>query len=134
MPDKVSGGELVTVKNASHTGFSGPASALRWLNNPDAIGCWAVQQNISAADEEPWYELIGTEAQGIDHNAVNELCLMDPLPPAMNVLRQQMITAVVVTSWFQLHFAPTVQEREAAGRYLRSDLARELAEVSYSSS
>ena len=128
---KVAGSELVTIAGGSHTGFAGPAAPLRWLNNPDVLGCYMVQRNIEEPDEEPWYVLIGTPEQGIDYNAVNELCLMDPLPKALNVLRQQMISSVVVSSFFQSVFAPLQGERERAKAFLSETLARELPEVSY---
>ena len=129
--DKIKGAELVTLSRGSHTGFAGPAAPLRWMKNPDALGCFMVKQNIDASEEEPWFELIGSEEQGIDHSAVNELCLMDPLPVAMNVLRQHMITLVVVSSFFESHFAADREARAAANKYLRETLARELQDVSY---
>lgn len=129
--DKIKGAELVTLSRGSHTGFAGPAAPLRWMKNPDALGCFMVKQNIDASEEEPWFELIGSEEQGIDHSAVNELCLMDPLPVAMNVLRQHMITLVVVSSFFESHFAADREARAAAIKYLRETLARELHDVSY---
>jgi predicted dienelactone hydrolase len=129
--EKISGSQLVSLKGGSHTAFSGMAGALRWLNNPDAIGCYMVKRSIGDASEEPWYDLIGTEAQGVDHNAINELCLMDPLPEAMNALRQQMITSVVVSNFFQSVFAPTAAQREEADVYLSQVMAAELPEVSY---
>lgn len=128
---KIAGSELVTIAGGSHTGFAGPAAPLRWLSNPDALGCYMVQSNIEESAEETWYELIGTPEQGIDYNAVNELCLMDPLPKALNVLRQQMISSVVVSSFFQSIFAPREGERESAKVYLRETLSGELPEVSY---
>jgi hypothetical protein len=81
--------------------------------------------------DEPWYDRIGSPEQGVNHDAESELCLMDPLPPAMNVLRQQMITAVVVTSFFQRELSNDAQVRAAAGEYLQSTMAQELAEVAY---
>ncbi|MEP5568322.1 MAG: hypothetical protein ABJN62_10845 [Halioglobus sp.] len=129
--DKVQASQLVTLTAGSHTGFAGPAAVLRWMNNPDALGCYMVKRNIDEALEEPWYELIGSQEQGIDHQAVNELCLMDPLPPAMNVLRQHMISLVVVSSFFDSHFAPDRQTRDSAQSYLRQTLAKELSDVSY---
>ncbi|NND67453.1 MAG: hypothetical protein HKN19_07700 [Halioglobus sp.] len=131
--DKVAGSELVTVTGGSHTGFAGPAAPLRWLDNPDAIGCYMVRDNVDEAleEEEPWFDRIGTVEQGINYDAVNELCRMDPLPTAMNVLRQHMITTVVVSSFFQSHFAANAQERQAARDYLDKTLASELAEVSH---
>ncbi len=129
---KVHGSELVTIAGGSHTGFAGHAGPLRWMKNPDALGCFIVKRNFTDPAVDPWFELIGTEAQGIDHNAANELCLMDPLPEAMNVLRQHMITSVVVSSFFQSIFAPEVSARVAAQQFLSETLADELPEVRYS--
>jgi dienelactone hydrolase len=129
--EKVPGSQLVTVRNASHTGFAGPAAPLRYMSNPDALGCSVVEGNIADDMEAPWYDLLGTPEQGIDYSAQNELCLVDPLPPAMNVLRQHMITSVVVSSFFQSQFAPDSDARLAAQLFLSEVLATELGEVSY---
>lgn len=133
VPGIVAGSQLVTVAGASHAGFAGPAAALRWLDNPDRVGCLTVKDSVdeSLDEREPWIELMGTEEQGINLHAVNELCRMEPLPPAINVLRQHMITTVVVSSFFQSHFALDPAERAAARDYLSRTLASELAEVSY---
>lgn len=128
---KVPGAQLISLAGGSHTGFAGPAAPLRWLDNPDAIGCYMVKSNVDESVADPWFELIGTPEQGIDYNAANELCLMDPLPPAMNVLRQQMISSLVVTSFFQSIFAPSAAQREQSARFLSDIIANELAEVSY---
>lgn len=132
--EKIPGSELITLANASHTAFAGTASPLRWLKNPDALGCWLVKRNISNAGSEPWYKLIGSKEQGVDHSAVNELCLTDPLPKAMNALRQQMISLVVVSSFFQSHFSTSARERDASRLFLSRILEKELSEVSYSRS
>lgn len=129
--EKVPASELVTVIGGSHTGFAGPTAPLRWLNNPDALGCYIANRNIDGSEEGDWYDLIGTEAQGIDHNTKNDFCLVDPLPEAINVLRQQMITSVVVSSFFQGVFAPSAAQRQAAQFFLSDTLARELPDVRY---
>ena len=131
VPDVVPGGELVTITAASHTGFADPAGSLRWMSNPDAIGCYMVKDNVDQDVAEPWFELIGTPEQGINYSAENELCLMDPLPKAMNALRQHMITKVVVGSFFQAHFAAEESERAAAQNYLSETLSRELDDADY---
>jgi dienelactone hydrolase len=129
VPDKVSGAALVTLAGGSHTGFAGPAAPLRWLGNPDALGCFVVMRNVNVAETDSWFKLIGTPEQGIDYSAKNELCQVDPLPRAMNALRQQMITAVVVSSFFQSVFAPQPAQRTAARNFLRDILPSELPEV-----
>jgi dienelactone hydrolase len=131
--DHVPGAQLVTILQASHTGFAGPAGALRWMNNPDALGCYMVLKNIGddMSADEPWFELLGTEEQGINYQAKNELCLVDPLPEVMNPLRQQMITSIVVSSFFQSQFSQQDSVRSAAQTFLTETLAGELAEVRY---
>jgi dienelactone hydrolase len=129
--DKVPGSQLITVTGASHTGFAGPAGALRWMDNPDALGCYMVMSNIEDDVEEPWFELLGTPEQGIDYESINELCLVDPLPVAINPLRQQMITAVVVRAFFDSVFSYSADERQAAAEFLASVLPAEVAEVEY---
>jgi predicted dienelactone hydrolase len=131
VPTVVAGSQLVTVAGASHTGFSGPAAPLRWLNNPDSIGCYTVKDNVDMAMEEPWFDLLGTPEQGINYEMINELGKVDPLPPAMNILRQHMITSVVVSSFFQSQFAVDAETRAAAQHFLSEVIGEELAEVSY---
>lgn len=131
VPEQVPGGELVTIRNGSHTGFAGPAGIMRWLQNPDAVGCWIVQRNAGDAMEDPWFDLIGPPEMGIDYAAEADLCTLDPLPEAMNTLRQQMITTVVVSSFFESRFARSLPARTAAARYLRQVLAAELDDVTY---
>ncbi len=57
---KIANSQLVTLAGGSHTGFAGPAAPLRWLSNPDVIGCYMVKSNIDESVEEPWFHLIGT--------------------------------------------------------------------------
>ena len=45
--DNIPGAQLVTILQASHTGFAGTAGALRWMSNPDALGCYMVLKNIA---------------------------------------------------------------------------------------
>lgn len=131
VPEVIPGGQLVTLASGSHTGFADPADSLRWMNNPDALGCYFVKDTIEGDVQEPWFDLLGTPEQGINYAAENDLCLLDPLPRAMNPQRQHMITKVVVGSFFQSQFSKDPAQREAARRYLTQTLASELADVTY---
>tara|TARA_R110000772_G_scaffold268672_1_gene397298 strand:- start:43911 stop:45134 length:1224 start_codon:yes stop_codon:yes gene_type:complete len=131
VPEQVPGGELVTLRGASHAGFADPAAIMRWLSNPDAVGCWIVQRSMGDGQEEPWYDLIGPPEMGINYSAESALCTMEPLPEAMNPLRQQMLTRVIVGSFFDREFSRSAATREAADRYLREVLADEVLEASY---
>ncbi len=127
----VPGSQLVTIAGASHSGFAGAAGIMRWMDNPDVIGCYIVAQNIESDMEGPWYDQLGTPEQGINYDAKNDLCLMDPLPTAMNPLRQHMVTALVVRAFFDSELAATKEERASAANYLSTQLTRELHDVDY---
>ena len=131
IPAKVPGGELVTLAQGSHTGFAGGTAWLRWMKNPDALGCWAVKRNIDEGEEADWGELLGTAAQGIDLSATVELCTVDPLPPAMNVLRQQALTKLVARAFFERSLAVLPTTRADAERFLGETLPAEQPDLSY---
>jgi dienelactone hydrolase len=129
---KVPGSQLVEVVNGSHTGFAGPAASLRYMSNPDELGCFIVERSIENDVEEFWFDRLGTREQGIDYDSASELCQLAPLPEAMNPLRQHMITSVVVRAFFDSQFAGA--ERAYSGaRFLSRVLPAELEEVNYAS-
>jgi hypothetical protein len=130
--EKVPGSQLVEVINGSHTGFAGPAASLRYMSNPDELGCFIVARNIGNDVEEFWLDRLGTPEQGIDYDSVNELCQLDPLPEAMNPLRQHMITSVVVRAFFDSQLARGERAKSGAS-FLNGVLAVELDEVNYAS-
>lgn len=131
IPAKVPGGELVTLARGSHTGFAGGTAWLRWMNNPDALGCWAVKRNIDDGEEDDWGDLLGTVEQGIDLSATVELCTVEPLPPAMNVLRQQALTKLVARAFFERSLAVLPATRADAERFLGETLPAEQPDLSY---
>jgi hypothetical protein len=130
MLDKVAGSQLVTLANGSHIGFSGLGSPLRWLDNPDVVACWVIKRNLDEAGTEPWSGLLGSQEQGIEQRTQIP-CEVDPLPNAMNALRQHMVTLVVVSSFFQSHFAVSAKAREASLLYLSESMEKELTGVSF---
>ncbi|WP_101756571.1 CocE/NonD family hydrolase [Oceanicoccus sp. KOV_DT_Chl] len=130
---KIPNAQLLTIAEGSHMGFSGSASLLRWINHPDSIGCYVVMSNLDDADSEaPWFDLLGTPEQGINYQSTNELCQQNPLPKAINPLRQQQISRLVVSSFFDSQFSPSPENKTAADTFLQQTLPQEFAELSYS--
>ncbi len=129
--DKVANSQLVSIGSGSHSGFSGITAPLRWLDNPDVIACWVIHRSLDNADEEPWLHLIGSLELGVDQQASNSSCTLAPQAGAMNVLRQHMITLVVVSSFFDSHFAASEKKCDAAGLYLSKTLEQELPGVNF---
>lgn len=124
------GSILATVKGASHTGFADAARWLRWLDNPDALGCAVVKYR--KPDESPgdFYPDLHTGSQGIIEDRRNDFCTMDPLPKAMNALHQQQLTVLLVSAFLQSHLAGTDPARAGARQFLLHTLPAEQAEIS----
>ena len=120
---------LVSITDASHAGFSYQSQALRWLDNPDALGCWAIKDKTHTAGEEPWYDTIGSPEQGVVAAAAPPLCATDPLPRSMNPIRQQWFATLAVTGFLQSLFAPQELERSRYRQFLLQQLAYENPEV-----
>jgi hypothetical protein len=129
--ERIANAWLVSIRGASHTGFADQASALRLMDNPDAIGCWFVKDKVPQdVDDQSLYTLLGSEDEGIVRGMQNRLCRMDPLPEAMSPLLQQRITTLAVRSFLDSVFAADPAARAAATEYLQAALARENGGVS----
>lgn len=130
VPDKIQGSWLVTIKGGSHTGFASQARALRFLANPDLVGCWLVERNLVAQqpDDDGWLQLIGDPDQGVvQGNRIGEC--PQPLPKAINPVRQLQLTLLAVGAFLDMYFADTSLERQAAAHFLGSELALENPEI-----
>ena len=120
---------LLSIEGGSHTAFSGPTAAFRFLDNVDVIGCWAVLRNTEGDLDESWYHLLGDESIGIDQQDRPVLC-EDPVPEnAMNVVQQQWITQVAVGAFFEMTLSSDAQKQSVARDFLANTFASEIAEV-----
>ena len=128
--EKVPNAWLVSIERASHTAFAGPAAALRFLDNVDVLGCWAVLRAIKNDLQEPWYDLLGDASTGINENHEVQVCT-EPVPDAaMNVIQQQWITQVAVCAFFDLYFSYDPEVRARAEQFLVTHLSQDVKEVS----
>jgi pimeloyl-ACP methyl ester carboxylesterase len=127
--ERVKGAVVVTMDKASHTGFSAPARYLRWLNNADSLGCGIVTRGLQNNTDDDWTGELGSAEQGILTVQQAGLCTVDPLPEAMNPLRQHWLTTLAVHSFFESRFALSELRRREANNYLLNTLAKEIQEI-----
>lgn len=120
---------LVTMADASHAGFSAQASALRFLSNSDSLGCYMIKDKIDTDQADEWYQLIGSAEQGVIRVDDPALCAMDPLPEAMNPIRQHWLNTLAVASFLQGQFADSAEERQRYNNFLMQQLAYENPEM-----
>lgn len=129
---KIANAQLVTIANGSHLGFAGNAGFLRWINHPDALGCYMASRNLKNSDNEnSLIDLLGTPDQGIVEQVANNFCKLSPLPNAINPLRQQQISRLVASSFFDSEFLSNGESKSAAALFLYQTLGQEISGVSY---
>lgn len=127
--EKAPGTILVRIENGSHVGFADLSGLLRFLDNPDGLGCRAIVQNVD--EEGRWWTDIGTPEEGVvDPPGDSPLCEADPLPRVMNPLHQQRLTVLAVTAFFQSRFADDRWDRRGYNDYLTRTFPREFPEIS----
>ena len=122
------GTELVTLKGASHAAFAAPAATLmRFMANPDLIGCKAVMSRIEDGMRRPTELIPGLSSPeyGIDPHRVSQPCATALAPQAMQAARQHMFTTLAAHAFLESIFADEPAEREAAGHYLQVTLPAE---------
>ena len=125
----VKGAVLVTMDKASHTGFADPGRYLRWLDNPDLLGCTMVTRGLEKTADEPWANELGSVEEGILVVPQTALCTIDPLPSAMNPVRQQWLTTLAVYSFFESKFALSELRRQEAAEFLLNTMSTEIPQV-----
>jgi predicted dienelactone hydrolase len=116
--DSMPGATLVTLRNASHAGFSGFSRYLRWLPNPDLVTCARVRSDLG--QDSSLASLLVVSEGGLGARSAS------PSPPlcearvsrVMNPVRQQWITALSVYNFVQQQFADSGTEIASAFRYL----------------
>lgn len=143
IPQRFGRGSLVSISRGSHTSFVDIAEpALRWMSNPDELGCAAVLANVSDGNANPEsgadkgtdavnpLSVMADESAGIvfDPQAPG-LCERDPLPESLHPGRQHMITQIAVLSFFEHYFAQNAERRAAAYRQLAEMLQTDFNEA-----
>ena len=130
VPQRVPRGELVTIQSASHTGFSGNASLLGLLDNPDRVGCFFVTRNLVDDYDTHLRTLFSSIGTPIANEYKSEICINDEFPQAMNLSMQRMISTAVLTSYFEREFNKSEITRTKAENFLRFDLVKDFESVS----
>ena len=126
---KIPGSLLVTISNGSHAGFNYLSRPLRFMNNPDQLGCWSLSLLGDESATENWSQQLGTAEQGVVAIEEKPLCALNPLPGAINPIHQQALTTLVVASFLQCHLTRDEALRNQHCDYLLHEAATELPDI-----
>jgi hypothetical protein len=110
------GATLATIRGGSHTGFAGiSARLLRWLDNPDSLGCWALRGKFDNRPDMPDDFL--SKLRGQENAPAPPTqplpCRNPELPTALRPQYQLGLTKAAVFSFLQstLHRKPAVRDQ-----------------------
>jgi dienelactone hydrolase len=134
--ERARNGALLAIEGASHAGFSAMANLFsRFIDHPDRLGCFALMRNLALEGEELPFPSLGGESAGILVDVqMPRPCTGELADETVHPGRQQMITKLAVTAFFEAAFADDPAARDAAARYLRAGLAGDFAEVTFTAS
>ncbi|AKH68328.1 Alpha/beta hydrolase family [Spongiibacter sp. IMCC21906] len=127
IPQRVPGAVLVRMENASHTGFTALSRYLRWLDNPDWLGCNQLRSELAQSNNPAWQDTMGEGLGGIQ--APTDLCEQQDFAKAMNPVRQQWLTTLAVYAFLESQFALGVGRQQDAEHFLLKVLPEEMAEI-----
>ena len=127
--EKIAQSVLLTIDGGSHTGYAYQSRWLRWLDNPDSIGCDQVKKNLdSTLDEgDSLYAELGSVEQSYIVKTDIQIC-ESVLTPAMNPIRQNELTLLAAWSFLQCQFSTAPQPYCT---FLSEGMAAEHSSVSY---
>ena len=125
IPKRIANSLLVSIQGGSHLGFIDGAKYMRWMNNPDSLGCYLI--NLSdRTNEKSWYPQFGTTEQGIIYDDPSEGCAQGAIfPKTINPLKQHRITQISTLSFFESVFNDEAAIRESAIVFLNQTLSKE---------
>jgi dienelactone hydrolase len=131
--DTVPDGALVTISGGSHAGFDEEARLTPcFIGNPDRAVCWLVDRYLDLRHAPEVLHDLGAPGNGmVVPTPLPEPCRDAPPNHALAVARQQLITRVVVTAFFESRFATDPAAREVAAQYLMRGLAADFPEATY---
>ena len=128
--DKIDGSVLVSIDGASHAGFASATKWLRWMDNPDSLGCGMLKDNENVTETKSWEDQVGTAEMGIIKMESPPMCVEETLPKTMNPLRQHQLNTLAVASFLQCHFSADAKVAEQNCAFLLNKFADEIPEVS----
>ncbi|TMA33683.1 MAG: hypothetical protein E6J87_09445 [Deltaproteobacteria bacterium] len=134
VPRKVAHSGLLAIRGATHVGFGAFADGfpLRFVRNPDALGCRMLLRNLEKLDgANPLAGLGGAEEGVVLGSSFQLPCQKTITERALAAGRQLMITRLAALAFFESWFAADPAERAAQATYLAETLPRDFPEARY---
>lgn len=121
-------GWFISIDKGTHLGFANIGNPLRWMDNPDDLGCQFMDMMLSKLElPERW-----NAALPDSDDVLRDIKAGTPCPTidgkSLNGLRQQWLTRISIGSFFDLHLREGPRAKKAR-EFLLHSLASENQEI-----
>ncbi len=122
-------GWFMSLDKGSHLGFANIGNSIRWMKNPDDLGCKYMDMTLAKLDlPERWDAVIPNTG-----GALRDVVVGPPCPElngeAMNGLKQQWLTRIAIGSFFDMHLL-TGERSASASVFFTGKLSAENSVIS----
>jgi len=122
-------GWFLSLDKGSHLGFANVGNPIRWMTNPDDLGCVFMDSVLTKLElPDRWSEVLPNT-----QNVLQDIVVPPPCPDlpgeAMNGLKQQWFTRIATEAFFDMHLRSS-KRAENAGTFFTTALLSENKEVS----
>ncbi|MGI9250551.1 MAG: alpha/beta hydrolase family protein [Pseudohongiellaceae bacterium] len=132
VPQRVSGGGLLSIDGGSHIGFvTGAEPALRYAYNPDSLGCDMIMANLDEGQDDSIATVLGDATIGVEYDPDMQGICEAEIQEAIHPGRQHMITRLAVLAFMQSHLAQDSADRQFGAVLLGTDLANDFTEARF---
>lgn len=117
-------GWFMSFDNGSHLGFANIGNPIRWMNNPDDLGCKFMDMTLDKLDLPERWDAVVPNSDGV----LRDVTTGEPCPnidgKAMNGLKQQWLTRLAIGAFFDMHLK-TDDAANQARRFFTKGLSQE---------
>lgn len=96
-------GWFISMDKGTHLGFSNLSNPIRWMENPDNLGCFFLDLMLAKLDMPERWDTVVPNTGGVLRNVVVGPPCPELSGQSMNGLKQQWLTRLVVGSFFDMH-------------------------------
>lgn len=125
-------GWFISMDKGTHLGFADIGSPLRWMENPDNLGCTMMNMMLPKLDLPERWNAVIANTDGV----MRDLVVGPPCPElpgeSMNAVKQQWLTRLAIGSFFDIHLRSGARA-ESANEFFTGEFDSENPELSLTS-
>lgn len=106
-------GWFMSLDKGSHLGFANVGNPIRWMQNPDTLGCKFMDMMLAKLELPERWDAVIPNTDGVLRDVTVGLPCPELNGEAMNGLKQQWLTRIAVGSFFDMHLRSGAQAASA---------------------